>query len=179
VPRERERRDELLMSLFEAALELPLNERADWIRNCCPDEPDLLHDVLERIDWELEMTGFLTEPVLRSADRTDLEPNSLLGNRLRIVRKIAEGGMAVVYEARDEKIGPVAVKLPKAAYSRRLLAEVRFALQVTHPNICRVHGVETARTDDGEIQFLTMEYLAGETLQERIRRAAPSHPRVG
>jgi tetratricopeptide (TPR) repeat protein/predicted Ser/Thr protein kinase len=170
VPREHETRDEFLMSLVDAGLELPGAERETRLRQSCPDDPALLQEVLKRIDWELEMRGFLTEPVLRIQDPAEFVPGQMLGPQLRIVRKIAEGGMAVVYEAQDARIDRVAVKIPKPAYRRRVINEARLALQVTHPNICRVHGVETAHTELGEIDFLTMEYLAGETLQERIRR---------
>jgi len=174
VPRERDGgRDEILMALVDAALELRPEDRESWLRGTCPADPDLIAEVLDRVDWETEMAGFLCQPVLRFRDSPELQSDQALGPQLRIVRKIAEGGMAVVYEAEDLRIGRVSVKVPKPAYRRRLIAEARCALQVTHPNICRVHGVETVRTESGEIDFLTMEFLEGETLQDRIKRTGP------
>jgi eukaryotic-like serine/threonine-protein kinase len=82
--------------------------------------------------------------------------------------------MAVVYEAVDEKLQErVAIKRPKAGFSRRLPPEVRSALRVTHTNVCRTYAIHVARTPHGDLDFLTMEFLEGETLAERIRRGGP------
>jgi tetratricopeptide (TPR) repeat protein len=173
VARKAEDRDERLMELVEMALSLPQSQREAWVRDSCADDPELAREASTRISWELEMEGFLSEPILAFTPPEEFEPGQALGDRLRIVRRIADGGMAVVYQAEDENIGTVAIKVPKPAFRRRLLAEARFALQVTHPNICRVHGVENSRTEAGEVNYLTMEYLEGETLQERILRSGP------
>lgn len=173
VARKAEDRDERLMELVEMALSLPQSQREAWVRDSCADDPELAREASTRINWEIEMEGFLSEPILGFTQPAEFEPGQALGDKLRIIRRIADGGMAVVYQAEDENIGPVAIKVPKPAFRRRLLAEARFALQVTHPNICRVHGVESCRTDAGEVNFLTMEYLEGETLQERIARSGP------
>ncbi|MCW5980461.1 MAG: protein kinase [Bryobacteraceae bacterium] len=80
--------------------------------------------------------------------------------------------MAVVCEARDRKTSQrVAVKVPKLPFRRRLLAELESALEVTHFNICRVHSIHSAQTEAGPVDFLTMEYLEGETLAHRLRSA--------
>ncbi len=168
------RRDELVMTLVEAALRIPDADRESWVRGHCPEQADLRDEVLQRIHWELEMGGFLDQPALRPQERNPFEPDSLLGDRYRIVRKIDEGGMSVVYQARDETMGTdVALKIPHAAHRDRLRNEARLAIRVTHQNVCRVHPVQTAITPDGEIRFLTMEYLPGETLQQRIRFKGP------
>ena len=165
--------DQLLMELVDAGLAMPAAEREHSLRQLCPNNPEILQQALQRIEWDLEMGEFLAEPVLRTTDPGELKPGQMLGSRIQIIRQIAEGGMAVVYEAQDERIDRVAVKVPRPAFRRRLIAEARLALRVTHPNICRVHGVETAQTEAGAIDFLTMEFLAGETLQERLRRSGP------
>jgi len=170
VLREPEQHDERLMELVESALALPEMQRDAWIWECCPDDPELAAEVRLRIRWETEMEGFLNEPILWNDETNDLQPGQALGDRLIVVRRIADGGMATVYQVEDENLGPLAIKIPKPAFRRRLLAEARFALQVTHPNICRVHGVDSAQTDGGETNFLTMEYLEGETLQDRLQR---------
>ena len=47
--------------------------------------------------------------------------------------------------------------------------------RVAHPNVCRIHDLGSARSDDGaETLFLTMEFLSGETLSSRIRRGPMS-----
>jgi serine/threonine protein kinase len=95
----------------------------------------------------------------------------LIGKTLshfRIMSKIGEGGMGVVYKAEDEKLRrPVALKvLPPDLVGdeeRRLrfLREARAAAAVTHPNIATIYEVGEA---EGEV-FIAMEYLEGRTLR--------------
>lgn len=99
------------------------------------------------------------------------QPGDLVAGRFRIARKLAEGGMGVVYQAVDEKLNELrAVKVAKAPYIARLSPEARHSLRITHPNVCRVFEIHTAATARGEVDFLTMEFVDGETLSQRIRR---------
>ncbi|MCU0231858.1 MAG: serine/threonine protein kinase [Acidobacteria bacterium] len=100
-------------------------------------------------------------------------PGSLLGRRYRVAGLLGRGGMGEVYRADDLKLGqPVALKLlpPEVAQEptrlARLLNEVRVALRVTHPNVCRVFDVGEA---DGQ-QYIAMEYIDGEDLSSLLRR---------
>jgi serine/threonine protein kinase len=91
--------------------------------------------------------------------------------RYKIERKIGEGGMGVVYAARDERLDrPVALKTIRGETDetsrRRLWREARAAAGVSHPNICQLYEVE--ETDGGLI--LAMELLAGEPLGARVTR---------
>ncbi len=94
--------------------------------------------------------------------------------RYRIVRKLGQGGMGVVYEARDEQLDrPVAIKtlsasLPGEQGRKRLWREARAAARVRHPNVCQIFEV---REDSGEL-FIVMELLEGESLEARLRRGA-------
>jgi hypothetical protein len=115
--------------------------------------------------------------VQRSADThgaaEPFEPGTLLGGRFRIVRQLGRGGMGVVYQADDLRLGhPVALKFlpPALAADPRRLAqfhnEVRLARQVSHPNVCRVYDIGDV---DGQM-FLSMEYIDGEDLAAALRR---------
>src|SRR4030095_4390294 len=44
------------------------------------------------------------------------------------------------------------------------------ATEISHPNICKIFEIHTASTDQGEVDFITMEFLEGETLDQRLRR---------
>ncbi|MBZ5583638.1 MAG: protein kinase [Acidobacteriia bacterium] len=90
----------------------------------------------------------------------------------RIVRKIGEGGMGEVYEARDERLArPVAIKIIRRACEsvearKRLWREARSLARVSHPHICQIFDVD----EDGETLFLVLELLEGESLAQRLAR---------
>ncbi len=100
-----------------------------------------------------------------------------LAGRYLIVRRIGEGGMGAVYEAKHTVIGKrVAVKvlLEKFHSNRdlvaRLLQEARLASSIGHENIVDVTDFGT--TDDGR-SFVVMEFLDGEPLSQLVMREAP------
>src|SRR4029077_18689973 len=69
----------------------------------------------------------------------------------------------------DEKLDHrIAIKCAKAGYRKRLPPEVRNASEISHPNVCKIFEIHTASTEQGEIDFITMEFLDGPTLAERL-----------
>ena len=91
----------------------------------------------------------------------------------RIVEKIGEGGMGVVYKARDTHLDRfVAIKLLQphlvddAERRRRFVQEAKAASALNHPNIVTVHDIDTAE----DVTFIAMEYVAGKPLDEVLRR---------
>lgn len=100
-----------------------------------------------------------------------LSPGEVLADRFRVVRRIAQGGMGVVYEAVDEKLGRrIALKCARVGHGRHLTPEVRLATEISHPNICKIYEIHTANTAQGPLEFFTMEFLEGETLSQRLKR---------
>jgi len=100
-----------------------------------------------------------------------------LAERYEIIRRIGEGGMGAVYEARHSIIGKrVAIKvllekfLENEELIARLLQEARLASSIGHQNIVDVTDFGTTR--DGRA-FVVMEFLEGEPLSELIMRDAP------
>ncbi|HEY3585705.1 MAG TPA: serine/threonine-protein kinase, partial [Myxococcaceae bacterium] len=95
------------------------------------------------------------------------------------MRRLGAGGMGEVFEAWDLSLGTtVALKMIRRELAgnpealERLRREVVLARRVTHPNVCRIFEFFEA---PGEA-FLTMEFLEGETLSERIRRGGALRP---
>jgi len=125
--------------------------------------------------------GALGEPAVRAAAAADpaFDPlvGAVLAGRYQVVRRIGEGGMGAVYEAKHTLIGKrVAVKvllekfIAKSDFVARLLQEARLASSIGHENIVDVTDFGT--TDDGR-SFVVMEFLDGESLAELTMREAP------
>jgi eukaryotic-like serine/threonine-protein kinase len=90
----------------------------------------------------------------------------------RIVRKLGQGGMGIVYAAHDERLDrAVAVKviggvLDDQAARTRFWREARAAARVNHPNICQLYEIG----EDRQTLFIAMELLQGESLADRVAR---------
>ena len=97
-----------------------------------------------------------------------------MAERFRIVAEVGSGGMGVVYEAFDERLNRrVALKSAREGFGHWLPPEVRAAREVSHFNVCKVHDLHSTGGAWPEVEFLTMEFIEGETLSERIRRLGP------
>ena len=92
----------------------------------------------------------------------------------KILDKLGEGGMGIVYSAEDSRLGrAVALKTVRAELANdetreRLRREARAAASINHPNICQLYEIGE---HNGEL-FIAMELLEGETLSTRIGRGA-------
>jgi eukaryotic-like serine/threonine-protein kinase len=108
-----------------------------------------------------------------------------LPDRYRVVRHLARGGMATVWEAVDELLGRrVAVKVlaehlaQDPAARERFQREARAAAKVSnHPNVVTIYDVgEGEGEEEGHGRpFIVMELLTGGTVAQRIRAGRPSH----
>ncbi|HEY3062241.1 MAG TPA: protein kinase [Chloroflexota bacterium] len=106
------------------------------------------------------------------------ERDRVLGGRYRLLREIARGGMAVVWEAQDALLDRrVAIKLLHTQFANepefleRFRREARAAASLNHPNVVSVFDV--GEDVSAGTPFIVMELVDGESLKERIRRAAP------
>lgn len=95
----------------------------------------------------------------------------------QILDKLGEGGMGVVYKARDSHLDSfLAIKVLPEAFSRdsdrlaRFTREAKVPTSLNHPNIATVHGVE----ESGGVSVPVMELVEGPMLAERIARRVVS-----
>ena len=91
----------------------------------------------------------------------------------KILEKLGEGGMGVVYKAEDTKLGrPVALKflpshlLGDTEVRKRFEREAKASAALSHANVCTVHEIDEA---DGQT-FIAMEFIEGESLDKRIEK---------
>jgi Tol biopolymer transport system component/tRNA A-37 threonylcarbamoyl transferase component Bud32 len=160
-----------IKEIFGAALEEPEHERAGWLDSACGAD-GLLRAEVERLlaqdDESLKSpAGALLAQVVPGLAAGDLL------SHYRVEAKIGEGGMGVVYKARDTHLDRfVAIKvLPPERVAdperkRRFVLEAKAASALNHPNIVTVHDIDHS---DG-IDFIAMEYVEGRTLDELIGR---------
>lgn len=106
---------------------------------------------------------------------------ALQEGRYHLVRRLGEGGMAIVYRGWDERLEVFrAIKVLSPALSRsqsvrrRFEAEARTMARLHHANIVTVHDVAT----DGDRSFIVMELVEGGSLWDRVRVHGPLAPRV-
>ena len=101
-----------------------------------------------------------------------------LPSRYVVGRELGRGGMGIVYEAEDNRLGrKVAIKVLHAgrenpARKHRFAQEARAASALNHPNIITIHDIDTA--DDGD--FIVMELVEGVPLS-RLSRDGPMRDR--
>ncbi len=106
------------------------------------------------------------------------------GHRLahfRIERPLGKGGMGEVYLATDVALErPVALKILPREVSRdsqlreRFYREARAQARIQHPNVCHIYYIG----EEDDLLFFAMEYIDGESLQERIARVERLAPEV-
>jgi len=110
-------------------------------------------------------------------DRAGSLADQVIDSRYQVLRKLGEGGMAMVYEAREVNSGQfVAIKVLSPRLSKdpssveRLRREAGLAMRLEHPNACKI--LRLGETEDGLI-YLVMPFLDGELLSDREAKIGP------
>ncbi|MEJ2692106.1 MAG: serine/threonine-protein kinase, partial [Candidatus Thiodiazotropha sp.] len=160
----------------ESAMQVDSSSNRDATRVLIPPPPRKPHDPVN-----VTAATRITQPGRTGAQPAStsrlVEIGSVLKNRFLLESEIARGGMGVVYRARDllkeqyqDRYPYIAVKVladqckshPDAFIA--LQREAGKAQKLAHPNICTVFDFD----HDGDVVFMTMEYLEGQTLNEFI-----------
>ncbi|HEX4946119.1 MAG TPA: protein kinase, partial [Blastocatellia bacterium] len=177
---------EQIEQLWQQALQLDPRHRDAFVQNH-PDVAEAVRkEVLGMLRQERNSADFLETPALDDAarqlaqDKLDAPTLEMKGQRIgtyEVIGELGRGGMGAVYLARDLHLQrTVAVKVLPEDFQRdpdrlkRFQREAEMLARVSHPNVATLYDYD--RASDNAPRFLVMEYVAGETLDERLKRGA-------
>lgn len=176
--------------VYHHAASLAGRERAAYLDDACGSDDALRKEVESLLRHDAARATVLDESAIATvadafsgsgeSDGGILAEGTIVGH-YRIVRMIGRGGMGVVYQADDLRLGrPVALKLlpdymaPDEVSRRRLEQEARSASALSHPNICTVYDIG----GEGGRCYMAIEYLEGQTLAERLAAGSLSEDEI-
>ncbi len=168
--------------IYNSALECDSDKREGFLREACGGDDSLRKEVEVLLVHQREAEGFMEAPAMEVAAQvmakdqriTDIDsPRSQSVAHYRIVEKIGEGGMGVVYRAEDTRLDRhVAIKslpdifLADPSRLARFEREAKILAALNHANIASVYGLEES---EGK-RFLVLELVEGKTLTERLKK---------
>jgi serine/threonine protein kinase len=178
--------------IFERALDERLDERATFLDVACAGDAALRGRLEALLRSHAEATGFLDVPAVEQlasaapgpahapADLSFLTPSNRpdsLGRlgHYEVLQVLGKGGFGIVLRAFDEtlqRVVAVKVLAPQLAATsparKRFLREAQSSARVRHENVVQVYAVE-----EQPLPYLVMEFIPGETLQQRCDRTGP------
>ena len=166
--------------LYRAALGRGKEERGAFLSSACAGDEELRRDVELLLGYGAETKHFIdssaldaTANLMVNEHATALAPGLTI-HQYQIISKIGAGGMGEVHLAKDTRLQRrVAIKMLPAEFARdpesirRFTTEAQTASSLNHPNIVTIYEID----EHGEIPFIVMEYIDGESL-----RATASSP---
>jgi serine/threonine protein kinase/Flp pilus assembly protein TadD len=162
------------LAVFEAALQLPVEQRAAYLQKACGADGDLRRRVDDLLGAAERAGGFMRQPAVpEPAVAVRLPPTEKPGDmigRYKLLQQIGEGGCGVVYMAEQQEPvrRRVALKVIKVGMdTKRVVARFEAERQalalMDHPNIARV--LDAGATDAGR-PFFVMELVRGIRITE-------------
>ena len=168
--------------IYQRALERPEQERPAFIARTCAGDDDMRREVEKLLSFDGKAGSFMESPALDVAAQAlarKAEPGKkidFVGQTIlhyKVLEKIGEGGMGVVYKALDTHLNrPVALKVLPADMvadeerRHRFVQEAQAASALNHPNIITIYDIDQSEGTD----FIAMEYVDGKTLDQLIPR---------
>lgn len=150
--------------IFHAALEREEKERPEFVAKACGADEELCREI-----ESLLREHSTAPPIVSPVRQPDLSGQII--THYRILKKLGQGGMGLVYKAEDLKLGrTVALKFlaphvqASEEYRARFIQEAKALAALDHSNICAVHEIDEA---NGQI-FFAMTFVDGPTLKEKI-----------
>ena len=175
-----------IRDVLHAALERPPEQRSAYLAAACGADVELRAEV-ESLVGASEQPAWIDQRLEALETQTldmpaePLAPGQRIGH-YRVVQKLGEGGMGVVYKAIDANLDrTVALKvlLPDRQTPRlkqRFIREAKAASALNHPNIVTIYEFGS----DNGLDFIAMEFVEGVTIQELLeRRQTPRETLLG
>jgi serine/threonine protein kinase/Tfp pilus assembly protein PilF len=167
--------------LYHATLERAANQRAAFLAGASADDDGLRREVEVLLAANEQAGGFLATPALEQ-EAKDLARESLaapvaiqIGQEIshyKILSRLGAGGMGEVFLARDSILERrVALKLLPAQVTenperlQRFVREAKAASALNHPNIITIYEIGEVATEQGQTQFIAIEFIEGKTLR--------------
>lgn len=162
----------LIQELFEAALNVPPEQREEFLRNGSGGDEEIVREVLDLLEGDREASavfGHLAGDASELFDQYELIGKWL--GRFQVIRRIGEGGMGEVYLAVDSKSGEkAALKILPPFYSsnpelqNRFIREMNSIERLSHPNIIRIVG----SSKSAGLMYFAMEYAENGSLAQYV-----------
>lgn len=167
-------------ALLDAALELPPEEREQFIVRSCDGNDELCEEVMSLVRAQSRASSFMERSAMKVAahalaqDSNLTTYTSLIGKEIgtyKIEKLLGSGGMGEVYLAHETKLNRrVALKiLPQhfvadAERAKRFAREAQALSALNHPNLITIY--EVGETDG--LHFIAMEFVEGQTLRQMM-----------
>jgi non-specific serine/threonine protein kinase len=163
-----------LKQIFQSALERNPAERSAFLAQACADDPALRNEVESLISSHDQAGDSIEVMAVEAATEMLANDRAIVGKQIghyQVLSRIGRGGMGEVFLAEDTRLKrQVALKILPAEVAankeriRRLMQEATAVSALNHPNILTIHDIG----EDHDTNFITTEYVEGETLRELI-----------
>jgi predicted Ser/Thr protein kinase len=168
---------ERIREILDSALQLPPHQRDAYLDDACAGDKALRSEV-ESLIAASAQSAFLDRDPLPSLTPTLNMTVAHAGRTIanyRVVERIGEGGMGIVFKAVDSRLGrTVALKVISHAAGAgdekiRFFREAKAASALNHPNIVTIYEYDS----DDAVDFIAMEYIRGKTLHALLAEQRP------
>ena len=164
---------------FNAALDLPTSERAHYVAELMARDQQLGVQLASLLRAHVQTQSTWSDPSSHADEIPIFSPGEVILDRFQIVRLLGSGGMGDVYETNDWETERIALKAIRQdlVQNREVFLqfrnEVRLARRVGGPHICRIHELFLVPAAGRRplTAFLTMEFLEGVTLADRLKKS--------
>ena len=160
-----------IKALFQAAVELPPQDRDAFLDQACGGDRTLQREVESLLTAHREAGDFAERPAMATLTESPVD------GHYQILSLLGAGGMGEVYRARDVALGrDVAIKILPPVFAvdqerrARFDREAHLLASLNHPNICAIYGIVNINETPG----LVLELIEGTTLKEKLENVGAS-----